>query len=94
MQSGDYPTAIESSRNSETQKSAKTPVSFEFMSFGFNPNILFRLAFLNSMAVSDYPFPVVITPRLAIHSFAPVSALCYSERDNASFAISYNLAAP
>ena len=45
------PTAIELSRNSETHKGAKYPVSFEFLSFGFNPITFLRFAILNSMTV-------------------------------------------
>jgi len=37
-----YTTGLELSRNSETHKSAMNPVSFEFMSFGFNSNPFFR----------------------------------------------------
>ena len=44
-------TAIELSRNSETYKGAKYPVSFEFLSFGFNPITFLRFAILNSMTV-------------------------------------------
>ncbi len=48
---GKEDTGVELSRNSETHKSAMSSVSFEFMSFGFNSNTLFRLSILNSMAV-------------------------------------------